>query len=143
MKSAREADQAELLARAERSLTGSLLQCFRHTVSEGRRVWQARQALLGNDAREFGRLMQASHASLRDDYQVSHPEVDRLVDVAMNAGALGARVTGAGFGGFIVALAEAARADAVREKIERDFYGTRESQVLLVEPSDGARVCDA
>jgi galactokinase len=142
-KTARERNPEELIARAEQSLEQPVLGCFRHVVSEGARVWKARRALLDDDPRTFGHLMLASHASLRDDYRVSHPVVDRLVEIAMKAGALGARVTGAGFGGFVVVLAEAARAEVIAEGIVRDFYGTRESQVLLVEPSEGARVQDA
>src|SRR5256884_2979909 len=64
------------------------------------------------DLTAFGQLLDASHASLRDDYEVSHAELNRLVELAREAGAAGARLTGAGFGGSIVALG---RAEAAAE----------------------------
>jgi hypothetical protein len=82
-------------------------------VSEGARVAAAVAALERADVAGFGTLMDASHASLRDDYDVSSRELDRLVEIAREGGAAGARLTGAGFGGCIVVLAEAGAADAV------------------------------
>ena len=79
----------------------------RHVVSENARVLAAAAALAAGDAAEVGRLMLESHASLRDDYEVSTPELDAIVERLMAAGALGARLTGAGFGGCVVALADA------------------------------------
>lgn len=76
----------------------------RHVVGENARVLAGVGALRSGDLRTFGRLMLESHRSLRDDYEVSTPELDRLVTQAMEQGALGARLTGAGFGGSIVAL---------------------------------------
>jgi galactokinase len=76
----------------------------RHIVSENARVHAFAAALQARDVAACGRFMLESHASLRDDYAVSTPELDLLVDLAMDAGAFGARLTGAGFGGCIVAL---------------------------------------
>jgi galactokinase len=76
----------------------------RHVVTENARVLAGVEALRANDMRVFGRLMGESHRSLRDDYEVSLPELDRLVLEAARRGALGARLTGAGFGGCIVVL---------------------------------------
>ncbi len=76
----------------------------RHVVSENARVLAGVEALRSGDVRTFGRLMIESHRSLRDDYEVSTVELDRLVALAMERGALGARLTGAGFGGSVVAL---------------------------------------
>jgi len=94
------------------------------------------------DLAAFGRLMLASHASLRDDYEVSSPELDALVDLALGAGAAGARLTGAGFGGCAVALADERTADAVaRTWTER--YGRPRGitdGVFVAEPSAGASV---
>ncbi|HEV2592572.1 MAG TPA: galactokinase family protein [Gaiellaceae bacterium] len=78
----------------------------RHVVSENARVLEAAQALQRADVATLGRLMVESHASLRDDFEVSTPEIDRLVDTVIAAGAAGARLTGAGFGGCIVAVVE-------------------------------------
>jgi galactokinase len=85
----------------------------RHVVSENARVLEAVEALRGGDGERLGELMRAGHASLRDDYEVSTPELDALVDALETAGALGARLTGAGFGGCVVALAARDRAQGV------------------------------
>jgi galactokinase len=76
----------------------------RHVISENERVDAAVGTLEAGDLGELGRLLDASHASLRDDYEVSIPEVERTVDACKEAGALGARVMGGGFGGSVLAL---------------------------------------
>jgi galactokinase len=138
------ADYAELAARiapeeslalAEESLSGVYLRRFRHVVSEGRRVDEAEAAMRTGDAATFGRLMRASHASLGDDYEVSSPELNQLVEVAEGAGAAGARLTGAGFGGCIVALALADRVDAVTRALEQVS-----PLVFVAVPGNGAAV---
>ena len=86
---------------------------YRHVVSEGARVREAEQAMAAGELARFAALMDASHASLRDDYEVSSAALDQLVEIAHDAGAAGARLTGAGFGGCIVALAEAETAEQV------------------------------
>jgi galactokinase len=73
-------------------------------VSENARVEQAAAALGEGDLERLGRLLDASHASLRDDYEVSTPEVERALEACRNAGAAGARVMGGGFGGSVLAL---------------------------------------
>ncbi len=78
----------------------------RHVVTENRRVLDGVAALERGDVAAFGRLMVESHASQRDDYKVSVPEIDALVDTALRCGAAGARLTGGGFGGCIIALVE-------------------------------------
>lgn len=89
----------------------------RHVVSENSRVQESVAALCSGKLEEFGRLMQASHASLRDDFEVSCPELDILVDAAMQVpGVLGSRMTGAGFGGCTVSLVAT---DAVPDFISR------------------------
>jgi galactokinase len=94
-------------------LPGALDRRARHAVAELRRVEESVQALRAGDLETFGLLMNASHASLRDDFEVSCPELDRLVELAQALpGVLGARLTGAGFGGCTVNLV---RADAVEE----------------------------
>jgi galactokinase len=96
------------------SLPAPLRQRVRHVVSENARVLAAKDA----EAAVFGALMNASHASLRDDYAVSVAEVDALVaDLQEDPDVFGARMTGAGFGGACVALAVAGRADAVAERL--------------------------
>ena len=76
----------------------------RHVITENERVDAAVDALESGDLAELGRLLDASHASLRDDYEVSVPEVERAVAACKRAGALGARIMGGGFGGSVLAL---------------------------------------
>ncbi len=83
----------------------------RHVVTENARVLDFAAALRAGDVNALGPLLLASHASLRDDYEVSTPELDLLVDVLVDTGAIGARLTGAGFGGCVVALVQRNHAD--------------------------------
>ncbi len=136
----------ELLLVAEATLSGVLARRFRHVVTEGTRVRQAEAAMAAGDLAAFGRLLDASHQSLRDDYEVSHAELDRLVELAREAGAVGARLTGAGFGGSIVALCRVERAPEVVSALRERFYAPRGAaadvgrHVFLAEPSAGAEV---
>ncbi len=117
---------------------------YRHVMSEADRVERAREAMCSGDIELFGRLMNASHASLRGDFEVSHPEVDALVEVFLAAGALGARVTGAGFGGCVVALCRREETRRVLDRVEAGFYALRPARLnfpeylLEAEPSRGA-----
>jgi galactokinase len=88
----------------------------RHVVSENGRVLEAVLALEHDDVETLGRLMSSSHESLRDDYRVSTPELDILVDALLDAGAFGARLTGAGFGGAVVAVCDPDSAAAIGER---------------------------
>jgi galactokinase len=96
---------------------------FRHVVSESLRVDEADRAVRHGMTIEFGRGMTASHASLRDDFAVSHPCLDRLIELSLSNGAVGAKLTGAGFGGCIVALTDGP-ADVLVEALTREFYDT-------------------
>jgi galactokinase len=122
------------------------LRRYRHVISEAARVEQARQAMCHGDLDLFGRLMNESHSSLRDDFEVSHPEVDALVQAFRTAGASGARVTGAGFGGCVVALCRKDEAHRVLEGVEASFYAARPARLnfaeylLEAEPSRGASI---
>jgi galactokinase len=90
----------------------------RHVVEENARTLAAADALEAGDFVECGRLMNASHASLRDDYAVSCPELDLMVELALGApGVYGARMTGGGFGGCTVSLVEATAAEAFVERV--------------------------
>jgi N-acetylgalactosamine kinase len=94
----------------------------RHQMTEYRRVELARDALLGDEASELGALMNASHRSCADDYEVSCPELEALTTIARNAGAIGSRLTGAGFGGCTVSLVREEAVEAFREKVAREYY---------------------
>ena len=93
----------------------------RHVVTESMRVEQTAEALERGDLRRVGELMRESHASLRDDYAVSTPELDRLTELLEAAGAHGARLTGAGFGGCVVAIASRAAADRILETAKASY----------------------
>ena len=138
----------DLLRRSEKALQDPLRKRFRHVITEATRVEDARRAMVDGDLATFGRLMSESHRSLRDDYEVSCRPLDELVEIATAGGARGARLTGAGFGGCVVALCHADRAPVVADKLAREFYGPRDAtdllseRLILAEPADGARVID-
>ena len=94
------------------TLASGLARRARHVISEGRRSLEAITALQSADKAAFGALMNASHASLRDDFEVSVPDMDAMVRDAVDLGAAGARITGAGFGGCFVCLIDTVQADA-------------------------------
>jgi galactokinase len=93
----------------------------RHVVSENERVLEAATALAEDDRPRLGELFAASHASMRDDFRISTSELDVLVDVLVEAGAVGARLTGGGFGGCVVAVCAEERADAIAETATRRY----------------------
>ncbi len=133
----------ELLARYLDRLDDVGLRRIRHIVTENERVRQSTTALRAGDIETFGRLMAESHASLRDDYDVSVPDLDILVATALQTpGVYGARLTGAGFGGCAVALVDAHRAEAAATEIGQR-YGEltgRTSAALLCRASRGTHV---
>jgi len=116
---------------------------LRHQYSEYQRVEFARDALLAGDTDEFGRLMNESHQSCADDFFISSRELDALADAAREAGALGSRLTGAGFGGATVSLVREKDVDRFVERVGqlyyRDFLGREgEPPIFVARPSDGA-----
>jgi len=114
----------------------------RHVVSENARVLQFVAALRAGDIGSCGRLMVESHASLRDDFAVSTPELDRLVELALEHGAIGARLTGAGFGGCIVALVEPRRAETFAADVADRYRAETgyEPSAFSVRAVDGAGI---
>lgn len=103
-------------------LTEAQQRRVRHVVLECKRVGLAAQALRQGDLRRLGTLMQQSHASSRDHYEVSTPELDLLVETAVGTeGCYGARLSGGGFGGCITALIERKSADEVSDAVRRSF----------------------
>jgi len=108
---------------------------YRHVLSEARRVEQAERELEKADAESFGNLMNESHASCRDDYEVSCPELEALVAIARDHGALGARLTGAGFGGSTVSLVPEDRADQLIKALRVEYYSRRSEPEALTEPA--------
>jgi galactokinase len=110
---------------------------LRHVESENERVLAVVDALRGGDRAALGQLFRAGHESLRTDLEVTTPELDRLVALAYEHGAIAARMTGGGFGGAIVALVDRPDADAFATRVVTD-YGS-EARAFVCEASDGAR----
>ncbi|GAB7042009.1 MULTISPECIES: galactokinase [Catenuloplanes] len=93
----------------------------RHIVTEDDRVLRTVELLRAGDVRGIGPLMTASHASMRDDFEITVEQVDLAVSAALEAGAFGARMTGGGFGGCVLALVEVSAADEVRAAVEKAY----------------------
>jgi galactokinase len=133
----------ELLAAAEGRLEDVELRRARHVVTENQRVLDASAVLRAGDVAAFGRLMCSSHASLRDDYEVSGAELDTLVEIAAATGGVyGARLTGAGFGGCAVALAAAEHAQQAARTITDQYQRAtgRSGTAAICIPSEGTHV---
>jgi galactokinase len=110
---------------AEKLPPGPERDSFLHVTSEARRVRAAVKAMEQDDAGSFGRLLMESHASLRDRLRVSSPVLDRLVETAVESGALGARLTGAGLGGCAVVFSKQPDIAAVRSGLIARYYAGR------------------
>lgn len=112
----------------------------RHVVTEIDRVVRAREALRRNDFNELGRLFLQSHASMRNDFEISVDELDTVVEAAVAAGALGARMTGGGFGGSAIALVRADAVDEVSAAVLEAFSrkGFRAPDPFAVTAADSA-----
>jgi len=110
----------------------------RHVVTENGRVLDVVDLLESGDVRAIGPLLTASHVSLRDDYEVSCRELDLVVDTALGAGALGARMTGGGFGGSAIALVDAGSVEHVRGEILAAFSAAGLTAPAFVDAEPGA-----
>ena len=111
------------LPEAGRVLPEKLFQRVRHVVTENDRVQQSAQALEAEDVPTFGTLMNESHDSLKDDYEVSCPELDRMVDLARSVGGVfGSRMTGGGFGGCTVSLVAADRVEEFVGSVSQGYF---------------------
>ncbi|WP_060884403.1 galactokinase [Streptomyces caniscabiei] len=113
----------------------------RHVVTEDQRVERVVSLLESGETRAIGPVLVEGHASLRDDFRISCPELDLVVDTALAAGALGARMTGGGFGGSAIVLVDATDADAVTKAVEEAFAEAAFTapRVFVAVPSAGAR----
>ncbi len=133
---------ATLTARARiaagEKLTELERDAYLHVTSEADRVAEATSAMERGDAAHFGRLLLESHESLRVRLCVSCPALDNLVEAAMSSGAIGARLTGAGFGGCAVVFAKQADLPGVRAGLIERFYAGDHRHVFEAVPGDGA-----
>lgn len=129
------------LARARDLLDDTTFRRVRHVVTENRRVADTTQALKEDGPQGIGPLLTASHASMRDDFEISVPEIDLAVETAIASGALGARLTGGGFGGAAIALTPVDLVETLTTAVTEAFAaaGFGAPHIFTVEPSEGAR----
>ena len=122
------------------TLEGVSLRRLRHVVRENERVQRFARALEQGDLPAAGELLFESHASLRDDYEVSIDELDLLVEIARAAGAYGARLLGGGFGGAVLALVDADDAVTFGQHVGEAYAArtSRSGRVIVAHASDGA-----
>jgi galactokinase len=113
----------------------------RHVITEDKRVVDTVEALRTAGPSAIGDLMSASHRSMRDDFEISTPELDLAVNVSQDSGAIGARMTGGGFGGSAIALAPVGVIPQLRTMIDRKFsmHDYTRPEMFVVRPSQGAR----
>ncbi|KAI4489145.1 hypothetical protein M0804_004643 [Polistes exclamans] len=138
IKSLREATLDSIEVLKSQNASEEMLKRIHHVVSEIQRTINATVALENGDFVQFGRLMNESHESLRNDYEVSSKELDILVAAAREVnGVLGSRLTGAGFGGCTVTLLEKEAIDNVIQNIKAKYTGTPSFYIAI--PADGAR----
>lgn len=128
------------LAKAAGVLDEETFRRVRHIVTENARVEDTVKVLTEKGPAEIGPLLVASHASMRDDFEISCAELDTAVDAALDAGAIGARMTGGGFGGAAIALARVGDVPAIRHAVEAAFAaaGFRAPVIFSVLPGAGA-----
>lgn len=113
----------------------------RHVVTENDRVLQTVELLASQGPAAIGPLLDASHTSMRDDFEISCPELDLAVDASRAGGAIGARMTGGGFGGAAIALTPVALEQKVRDAVATAFAdaGFKAPDIFTVSPAAGAR----
>jgi galactokinase len=130
----------EDLPRAQGLLDDVTFRRVKHVVTEDARVLESVAALRSGDLARFGELMGASHVSMRDDFEISVPQLDAVVETAQAFGAVGARMTGGGFGGCAIALVAAEQAEPLAAEVQRVFAdrGWAEPVPFTVVPSAGA-----
>ncbi|WP_285137549.1 galactokinase [Microbacterium sp. lyk4-40-TSB-66] len=129
------------LPRAAEMLDDVTFRRVRHIVTENQRVLDTVAALDADGPSAIGELLVASHASMRDDFEISVPELDLAVETTLGAGALGARMTGGGFGGAAIALIPTGLIPAATDAVLAAFSasGFRAPNIFTVTPSEGAR----
>lgn len=135
-------DDAPVLASALGRLSQELLRRrVRHVVTENQRVLDMVEALATGEPTTAGQLMNASHGSLRDDYQVTVPEVDLAQETLVDAGAYGARITGGGFGGCVIALVRQEDTPQLTQEVTAAYAsaGFSAPDFFVATPSEGAR----
>ena len=122
-------------------MDGETYRRARHIITENDRVLNTVSVLKADGPRAIGDLLVASHVSMRDDFEISCPELNLAVDTALSAGAVGARMTGGGFGGAAIALVESAHAENLIARVEAAFAdaGYHAPVCFSVIASEGAK----
>jgi galactokinase len=133
-------DVTDLTAALDQLPDAVIQRRVRHVVTENARVLEAVTALRAGRIADLAPLLDASHASMRDDFEITVPQVDLAVEVARDSGALGARMTGGGFGGCIIALVPAGDVERIGGEIARSFAdaGYSPPAHFAARPSAGA-----
>ena len=127
--------------REKGKLDGTTMRRARHVVTENARVLEAVQAMRAEDAAALGRLFDESHASLREDFQVTSEALDLMVEIARShPGCFGARMTGAGFGGCAVAVVRQVQAEVFANEVGVEYQrrSGRQAEMFICEASAGA-----
>ncbi len=133
----------EKLEKSADVMDATLYHCARHVVTENQRTLKAAEALRKNDLGAFGKLMNESHVSLRDDLRVSNEPMDKIVEISVHqAACYGARMTGAGFGGCAVALIDSGKIGEFVKVIETDFFKATgiHPKVYPCSPANGVHI---
>lgn len=134
------------LKRTQKQMPPAVFRRARHVITENQRTLQAAEAMVGRKWKLVGELMYASHASLRDDYEVSCRELDAIVEIAaripQSEGMLGCRMTGAGFGGCAVSLVKSKAVRPITRKLEESYEQQIKSTVTIFSsrPAGGTKV---
>ena len=129
--------------RRQRAIDGDT-HALRHALSERARVEHAVEAMRRQDIGRFGQVLFESHRSLRDDLKVSCEGANRVVEACRGAGSHGARIMGAGFGGYVLALCERSKQEEIMARVDRDYFGGRPEResfpdyLMAVEAGEGA-----
>lgn len=132
---------AASLEESKHLLTDVVYKRARHVVTENERVTQTVESLAASGPTSIGQLMVQSHASMRDDFQISISELDVAVETAIAEGAIGARMTGGGFGGAAIALIESAKASNLTAAVLQEFsnQGFEKPEIFKVTADEGAK----
>lgn len=148
VKALRDVTMEQVLA-AEEDLGGLPFKRARHVVGENTRTERAAEALSASDWETFGRLMYESHAAMRDDFEITTPEIDKLVEIAQSigpaGGVIGSRMTGGGFGGCTVTLVRSEHAKTVAATLSERYQAATGIQAtcFITRPAQGGRLLES
>ena len=114
-------EESEMKQKFKDLLSKEEIKIATHVITENQRSLNGKHALLNNDLNYFGELMTESHQSLTNNYEVSTPELNQIVKLANCSGALGSKLTGAGYGGAVISLIKKSFEDDIKKYILRNY----------------------